>query len=199
MKSVTHNNRGIEAEVDCMFPNRWSPRSFCSDPLEEYQLQALFEAARWAPSCFNEQPWLFVYAGTEEDRKRLIPILSEKNRIWVPRAPILMFLVARIKFGTSEKENRHAAFDAGAAWMSLALQARKLGLYAHAMAGFNQDMAYEVLNLSREKFLVMAAIAVGRRKSPADLPDDLMKVEKPNERKPLAEVAVELEQWLRRK
>ena len=196
MKTETCNNRELDAEVDCIFPDRWSPRSFDSHPLDDRQIAALFEAARWAPSCFNEQPWVFIYAGTERDREGLGSLLSERNRLWAPRAPLLAVLVARRHFGASKRENRHAAFDAGAAWMSLALQARRLGLYAHAMAGFDGDRAYDVLKLSREDFLVMAIIAVGRRKSPPDLPDDLMKAETPNERKPHTDVAVELAQWL---
>lgn len=196
MKSVTYNNRELDAEVDCMFPDRWSPRSFDPHPLDDGQIQSLFEAARWAPSCFNEQPWLFLYAGTRDGRERLVSLLSERNRLWAPRAPLLAVLAARRKFGASGRENGHAAFDAGAAWMSLALQARRLGLYAHAMAGFDRDRAHDALTLSREDFLVMVIIAVGRRKSPADLPGDLMKTERPSERKPLAEVAVELSLWL---
>jgi len=196
MKRETCNNRELDAAVDCIFPDRWSPRSFDSKPLDDGQIAALFEAARWSPSCFNEQPWVFIYAGTEKDREGLVSLLSERNQLWAPRAPLLAVLVARRHFGASNRENRHAAFDAGAAWMSLALQARRLGLYAHAMAGFDGDRAYDVLNLSREDYLVMAVIIVGRRKSPPDLPDDLMKAETPNGRKPHTDVAVELGRWL---
>ena len=101
----------------------------------------------------------------------------------------LMFVLARRTFQKTGKENRHAPYDAGAAWMALALQARKLGLYAHAMAGFNQEKAYEVLGASREEYLVMAAIAVGRKTEDSGLPDDLRAMESPNSRKPHAEVA----------
>ena len=100
-----------------------------------------------------------------------------------------MFVLARRNFQKTGKENRHAPYDAGAAWMALALQARKLGLYAHAMAGFNQEKAYEVLGASREEYLVMAAIAVGRKTEDSGLPDDLRAMESPNSRKPHAEVA----------
>jgi nitroreductase len=175
-----------------MFTDRWSPRALASDPLTEREVQTLFEAARWAPSCFNEQPWLFVYATAPEQRQKLAACLAAKNQAWAGRAPLLMFLLARRHFQKTGKENRHAPYDAGAAWMALALQARKLGLYAHAMAGFNLQRAYEALGVSPEEFLVMAAIAVGRKTDDSGLPDDLRAMESPNNRKPHAEVATDL-------
>ncbi|MCU0605288.1 MAG: nitroreductase family protein [Desulfobacterales bacterium] len=153
------------------------------------EIQTLFEAARWAPSCFNEQPWRFVYATEPEKRAKLVSCLVAKNQLWASQAPLLMFVLARRNFQKTDKENRHAPYDAGAAWMALALQARKLGLYAHAMAGFNLEKAYEVLGASREEYLVMAAIAVGRKTEDSGLPDDLRAMESPNSRKPHAEVA----------
>lgn len=174
-----------------MFLDRWSPRSFLTDPLSEQQLNSLFEAARWAPSCYNEQPWLFLYATSPEDRERFASTLVEKNRLWASKAPVLMFLLARRSFARTGELNRHAAFDAGAAWMSLALQARQLGLYAHAMAGFNQNKAYQILGVPKEDYQVMVAIAVGRRGDPSQLPEGLAELESPNTRKPLAEVAFE--------
>lgn len=100
-----------------------------------------------------------------------------------------MFILARRNFQQSGKENRHAQYDAGAAWMSLALQARRLGLYAHAMAGFNQKKAYEVLGAAEEDYHIMAAVAVGRMGEASELPEDLLTMESPNTRKSHAEVA----------
>jgi nitroreductase len=174
-----------------MFLDRWSPRAFVDEPIAEHQVQSLFEAARWAPSCYNEQPWLFIYAVGREDRERFATALVVKNRLWATRAPLLIFVLARRNFAATGKPDRHAAFDAGAAWMSLALQARKLGLHAHAMAGFDQGKAYEILGVPREEFEVMAAVAVGRRGDESQLPDDLAAKEAPNTRKPLAEVALQ--------
>jgi len=188
MSRLLENPRVPEVEVDAMFVDRWSPRSFDPAPLGEDQIAALFEAARWAPSCFNEQPWLFCYATGENERQRYLGALVEKNRAWAQHAPLLVFVVARSQFRSNGKPNRHAAFDAGAAWMSLAIQARRLGLYAHAMAGFSVEKAHEILALDDENYQVMAAVAVGRRSDPAALPEDLEKVEHPNERKPLDEV-----------
>jgi nitroreductase len=102
-----------------------------------------------------------------------------------------MFVLARRRFKDSGRENRHAPFDAGSAWMSLALQARRLGLYAHGMAGFRLKKAYEVLGVSEEEYLIMAAIAVGRKGDAEQLPEDLRAMEAPNARKPLAAVATD--------
>jgi len=189
MNAKPPNPRIPDWDIDSMFTDRWSPRAFSSDPLSDREVQTLFEAARWAPSCYNEQPWRFVYATEPEERAKLVSCLVAKNQLWAGRAPLLMFILARRNFQKTGKENRHAPYDAGAAWMALALQARKLGLYAHAMAGFSQEKAYEVLGASREEYLVMAAIAVGRKTEDSGLPDDLRAMENPNSRKPHAEVA----------
>jgi nitroreductase len=132
---------------------------------------------------------LFVYATDSDERQKLASCLVAKNQLWAGRVPLLMFILARRNFQKTGTENRHAPFDAGAAWMALALQARKLGLYAHAMAGFNLEKAHEVLGASKDEYLVMAAIAVGRKTEDSGLPDDLRAIESPNNRKPHAEVA----------
>jgi nitroreductase len=192
MDAKPSNPRTPDWDVDSMFVDRWSPRGFSGEPLTEREIHTLFEAARWAPSCYNEQPWRFVYATEPQARARLTACLVAKNRAWAGGAPLLMFLLARRHFQKTGAENRHAPYDAGAAWMALALQARKLGLYAHAMAGFNPDKAYEALGVSREDYLVMTAIAVGRRGDASGLPEDLRLLESPNDRKPHAEVATPL-------
>ena len=189
MSTKPPNPRSAEVEVDSIFTDRWSPRAFLPDPLPGHQIQALFEAARWAPSCFNEQPWFFLYATEPEDREIFASILVKKNQVWAGRAPLLMFVIARRKFQQSGKENRHAPFDTGAAWLSLALQARRFGLYAHAMAGFNLAKAHQVLGVPQEDYHIMAAIAVGRKGDEEHLPEDLRQMEAPNSRKPLSEVA----------
>jgi nitroreductase len=178
------------AHIDPMFLDRWSPRAFSSEPISADLLDSLFEAARWAPSSFNEQPWLFVYAATEADVRRLRPLLVEKNRQWVDKAPVLAVLLARRHFASNGKPNRHYAFDAGAAWLCLALQARKLGLFAHAMAGFDESRTYQALGLSRDHYEAMAMIAIGRYGDLSRLPTELADRDKPNGRKPPCEVAI---------
>ena len=185
------NPRNPTADIDSMFIDRWSPRAFESTPLTQTQIDSLFEAARWAPSCFNAQPWLFIYAASAADRARFLPALVEGNQVWVKNASLIIYLLCRRNFSHNDQDNRHAPFDAGAAWMSLALQARKLGLHAHAMAGFSREKAYEVLNAPVDQYDIMAAIAVGYRAEPGILPEPVAAAEKPSDRKAPEEVARE--------
>lgn len=186
-----HNLRQPEAEVGALFVDRWSPRSFSTEELTDEQLNSLFEAARWAPSCYNEQPAHFIYARTAEDRERFCEALMDGNKVWARNAPVLLFVLTRKVFGHNGKPNRWAAFDAGSAWMSLALQARMLGLHAHAMAGFHRDKAFDILGINPEEYEVMAAVAIGRRADPSQLDEQAAAKEIPNDRRPLAEVASE--------
>ncbi len=186
---LIENNRQPLIEVDPMFPQRWSPRAFSPEPIPEEALQILFEAARWAPSCYNEQPWLFLYASKEKEKAQFLKILVDQNQTWAKNAPVLAFLFARRNFSRNNKANLWAAFDCGAAWMSLALQARTMGLYAHGMAGYHHDMAYDLLNMSKEEYEVICAIAIGSYGDIKDVPSSVAAMEKPNDRKPLEEVA----------
>jgi nitroreductase len=191
MDTFRYNPRIAEAPVDETFLDRWSPRSFKTKPLTEQQILTLFEASRWAPSCFNDQPWIYIYAVKEDDRRGFVSLLTEKNQEWAKNAPLLMFIATRIHFAKNGKQNRSAEFDAGSAWMSLALCARKLGLYAHAMAGFDRERVYGTLGVPKDAYKVMAAIAVGERDNPSKLPEDLRKTESPNDRKPLNRIHCE--------
>lgn len=192
MKEPKHNPRTPDVEIDPMFVDRWSPRAFDPSPLSDVELRSLFEAARWAPSSSNEQPWIFLYAQSEPDRARFASALVEANRVWAERAPLLLFIAARTHFAAKpEVINRTALFDTGAAWMSLALQARKLGLYTHAMAGFDADRAHEVLGLDRQRYALIAAVAVGRRGDESLLPEKLAARENPSTRKGQSEFVFE--------
>jgi nitroreductase len=185
------NPRVPEVHIDSMFIDRWSPRSFLPEPLRPEEVLALFEAARWAPSASNEQPWLFIYAVGEEDRRRFAATLVEWNRRWASSAPLLGYVLARRNLADKDRPNPTALFDAGAAWMSLALQAQRLGLHAHGMGGFDRAKAIAALGVPADRYEIIAAFAVGRRGDPADLPEDLREREAPSPRKPLAEVTVE--------
>ena len=189
MTDMTPNPRKPEAPIDPMFPDRWSPRSFLTDSIPENELCSLFEAARWAPSCYNEQPWLFIYATSRDDREKFISALVEQNRVWAGSAPVLAFIISRKHFSQSGRLNRHANFDTGAAWLSLALQARKTGLYTHAMAGFNREKAYEILDISEDTYDIIAAVAIGKKGDISALPGHLAEQEWPNTRKPLSKIA----------
>ncbi len=182
-------NRTPTVSVDPQFIERWSPRAFSSEPLPEKELLRVFEAARWAPSCNNGQPWLFLYASTDKDLKTFRSLLVEGNQVWANKAPVLVFLLGAKQFAHNGKPNRHGGFDSGAAWMSLALQAKQMGWITHAMAGFHLERAYEVLKVSPEKYEIYCAIAVGKPGNSSELPDHLKEREHPSDRKPLSEVA----------
>ena len=183
--------REAAAPVDRLFLDRWSPRAFLPEPLPAETARILFEAARWSPSCFNEQPWLFVYAADPAGREKILGTLNEGNRAWARNAPILAVLFARRKFGDDGELNRWAGFDCGAAWMSLALEARLLGLYAHAMGGFSRESAHSISAVPEDQFDAMCVIAVGKRGDPALLPENFRAREKANsERKLPGEIAL---------
>jgi nitroreductase len=184
------SNRTPDAEIDAAFIQRWSPRSFSSEAIEPEKVRSLFEAARWAPSASNLQPWLFVYADDEESLARARPVIRDGNRRWADRAPLLVFVFARRANTKTGEPNRLAAFDTGAAWMSLALQAHRLGLVTHAMGGIHQDRAYEVLGVPSAEYESLCAIAVGKHDVPDVLPDDLRAREAPSVRRPAGEFAL---------
>ena len=145
-------------------------------------MRSLFEAARWAPSCSNEQPWMFAYAVSESGRAKIVEVLVPQNQIWAAKAPLLMVIFSRLTFAHNGKPNAWHSFDAGAAWMSLALQAHKLGLIAHAMGGFDPEKAYATLGVDREKYAAIAAVAVGYYGDRSELPTPLQERESPGNR-----------------
>lgn len=189
--STLHTERVPAAAVARQFVERWSPRSFTSDPVTDEEVASLFEAARWAPSCFNDQPWLFLYGRAAEDHARFAELLNEGNRAWAVKAPLLGIVFARKHFAQSGKPNRWGPYDSGAAAMSMALQARELGLDVHFMGGFDEERSYEVLGVPRDAYTAMAAFAVGHRGERDALPEPYREREEPNGRKPHEEVAVE--------
>jgi len=180
-----------EAEVDALFVERWSRRAISEQPLTPEQISTLFEAARWAPSANNFQPWLFVYASTPEALANARTLLVESNQRWAVRAPLLVFVFARKRHPETGAALRTAAFDTGAAWQSLALQAHKLGLSTRAMGGIHHDKVYEALGVPREDFESMIGIAVGYPDERQVLPADLHEKEQPNARKSVREFAFE--------
>lgn len=173
-----------------LLARRWSPRAFAEQPVEQEQLHSLFEAARWAPSSSNEQPWRFIVA-TKDDQAaydRHLACLLEGNRKWAFRAPVLILSVARLDFEDDGKPNRHAFHDTGLALENLLLQAAALGLVAHPMAGFDIEKARADLKIP-SGYEPVAMIAVGHPGELGLLPDYLQQRElKPRERKPLAEI-----------
>lgn len=176
-------------DIDPVFLDRWSTRAFSPGPLSQSEIDTLFEAARWAPSANNSQPWLFLYATEGPEREVFNSLLRPGNQKWAPAAPLLAFILAR-RVSPDGRVLRTAQFDTGAAWMSLAIQANRMGLYTHAMAGILVDEVHEKLGLDPEEFDVVAGLAIGHRGDPADLPEDLQERERQSDRKPLSEVAM---------
>jgi nitroreductase len=157
-----------------LLKRRWSPRAFSAQPVEPEKLRSLLEAARWAASCFNEQPWNFIVAAKEDEEVygRLLGCLVEANALWAGHAPVLMISVARLNFKRNDKSNRHAFHDTGQAAAHLALQATALGLALHQMAGFDVSKAREQFSIP-EGFEPVAAIAVGYPGDLEELPEEL--------------------------
>src|SRR5213078_4673493 len=124
--------------IEEILQRRWSPRAFSDRMVESEKLQSLFEAARWAPSTFNEQPWAFIVATKQnlEEHARLLSCLAEKNQQWARLAPVLMVSVAKLNFDKNGKPNRHAFHDVGLAVGTMIVQATSLDLFVHQMAGF---------------------------------------------------------------
>ena len=184
----TENPRIASADVDPLFINRWSPRSFSDEQLTDAEIASIFEGARWSPSSFNRQPWLFVYETDGPDRDTFDSILMPGNQLWASKAPLIGFIFAETK--TQEgRRPRTSQFDTGAAWMALALQARSLGIYTHGMAGIDYDSVHEKLGVSDEYYTAMCGFVAGRIGPREALPEDLQERESPNDRKPLNEIA----------
>ncbi len=154
----TSNNK----KLDKLFVERWSPREFLSDTISDEDIETIFEAAHWSPSCFNEQPWRFVYARQQDDLEKFRSTLVEGNQTWANQAPLLIYVFSKKHFSQNDKPNRWADFDSGAAWMALTLQANMLGLHTHAMGGYDPDKAFTVTNMDPDKYDVVCAIAVGK-------------------------------------
>lgn len=185
--NVDFSVRQTLPEVDPQFTRRWSPRALQKARIPEQDLAAIFEAARWSPSCFNDQPWRF-YTSTDATFDAFLNLLNSSNQTWAKNAALLGFVVSRQHFRHNGKPNAHADFDSGAAWMAVALQAHQLGYHAHGMAGVNFDAAYDYLGLDRDKFRVICAFALGRRGDPALLTPEQQTKESPSSRVPLQEV-----------
>jgi nitroreductase len=176
--------------IDPRFLARWSPRAFSGRAVSEAEVMQLLEAARWAPSASNHQPWRFVWALRGEAAFAAIHgALVPFNQEWAGHAGALIVVAAKTEVSGRdgvEKPNRWAEFDAGAAWMSLALQAEAMGLVAHAMGGFDEGPLAAAVHLPVGHTL-LAVVAVGERGPAEGLPEALRAREMPNTRRPLAE------------
>jgi nitroreductase len=193
MNVMPTQTRQPDHPVAPQFPARWSPRSFSDRALSEGEVMTLLEAARWSPSASNHQPWRFVWALQHEAVFTAInATLTGNNPVWAGKAAALIVVASKDTFlnrDGAEVQNRTAGFDAGTAWMSLALQAQVMGLFAHAMGGFDKDKLAPAIGLP-DGHTLHCVVAVGEQGPAEALPEDLQAREKPSQRKPLAEVAL---------
>src|SRR5205823_13616207 len=179
--------------IEEILRRRWSPRAFSDRRVEAKKLLSLFEAARWAPSSFNEQPWSFIVATKDNpsEHAQLLNCLMDKNQQWARLAPVLMVSIARLNFEKTGKPNRHAFHDVGLAMGNLLVEATALGLFVHQMAGFSVDKVREVYQVS-EGFEPVAAIAIGYPAEPEVLPETFREQETgPRRRRPISSFVFE--------
>ncbi|MEM6558085.1 MAG: nitroreductase family protein [Pseudomonadota bacterium] len=188
-----HVERTPDHPIEPLFLTRWSPRAYDASTMPHGDLLTLLEAGRWAPSAFNIQPWRFLYAMRDDDHWRaFLSLLDPFNQQWAGSASALIFLASdTVMPGDNTRpaaKSKYNSFDAGAAWMQIALQAAAHGYSAHAMAGLVFDKAPKILQLPA-RFRLEIGIAVGRRADAACLPDELQMREAPSGRMSLEEVA----------
>jgi len=175
---------------DDIFRNRWSPRSMTGEPIDDNVLMALFEAAHWAPSSYNNQPWRFIYGHRDTPEwAMLFNLLVEFNQKWCANAAVLVVVVSRTTFDHNGQPSRTHSFDAGAAWGMMALEGSLRGLVVHGMQGFDYDRAKKDLGIP-DGYEVEAMAAIGVMDEPSKLPADMAKNEHPNQRKDILCLAV---------
>lgn len=183
--------RKADYPIDPVFLDRWSPRAMSGEPITEEALFTLFEAARWAPSSFNGQPWRMLYARRDTPHWPLfLDLLVEFNQSWAKNAAALVVFISKTTFDHSGEPAVTHSFDTGAAWENLALQGALQGLVVHGMQGFDYDKARTALNVP-EGFTVEAMAVIGKPGRKEDLPEKLQQRETPNDRRRLTETVFE--------
>lgn len=192
---TTINSRTTDYPIDPIFLERWSPRAFTGEAISETDLLTMFEAARWAASSYNSQPWRFLYARRDSPHwDKFLGLLNPANQSWAKQASALVVLVSNSVMrppGADKDVPSHShSMDAGTASGYFALQAVKMGWFVHGMVGFDMNRAFAELNVP-QGYRVEAAYAVGRRGDKAMLPEALQAREQPTPRRPLAEIVFE--------
>ena len=186
---MTEKKANTRVDIDPLIAARWSPRAF--DPeraIQRETITALLEAAHWAPSCYNEQPWRFIVCNKHDNEvawQFALSCLMQINQLWAKNAPLLITACASEVFTHNGKPNRWAQYDTGAASMNICLQATSLGLFAHQMGGFDAERVHEIFKLP-DGLTPMSVIAVGHYGSLDKLDADFVAGETAaRERKPL--------------
>jgi nitroreductase len=176
--------------IEPLILNRWSSRAMSGEPISKADLMPLIEAARWAPSSYNNQPWRFIYSVHGSPQWiDFTSLLDEFNRSWAPKAGALLVLVSRKEFEWGGAARTHS-FDAGAAWQNFALQGSVSGLVVHGMEGFDYARARTLLNVP-DDYEIEMMIAVGKPGDARQLTGELLAMEKPSDRRAASEIAME--------
>lgn len=181
-------NRDYQYEIMTEIKDRWSPRAFDPNkPVAQEDVMAVLEAARYAPSCFNEQPWSYIVGNNDEAHEKILSALTPTNQVWAKNAPVLLIVLAKRNFKHNDKPNPWYAFDSGTSFGYLTLEANKRGLETHGMGGFSKDKIRELFDVP-EEYAVATAIALGYYGKKEDLPEELQGREAAAGRKPLEDL-----------
>jgi nitroreductase len=186
-----------DAELIPEIRDRWSPRAFSEQPVPDQAIRTILEAARWAASSMNEQPWRFIVARKEDadNYAQTLSVLVEFNQLWAKSAPVLLIAVAKNEYSSSGSPNRHAFHDLGMSLANLAIEATAQGLHVHFMGGFDHQKAKDVLGIP-DGFEAVTAAAIGYLGNPETLSEKLRERElAPRARKLLSEIAFSAGNW----
>lgn len=174
--------------IESIILQRWSPRAMSGEELADEEFLPLFEAARWAPSSYNNQPWRFIIAKRNSPEwGKLFGLMGEFNQGWTKNAAVLVVVISHNNFEYNNEPSPTHSFDTGAAWENLALEGTHRGLVVHAMQGFDYERAKRELDIP-EDYTVEVMIAIGRPGKKEDLSSELQEREVPSDRKPLSEL-----------
>ncbi len=180
--------RNTEYKINSLFTDRWSPRAMSGEELTDEEFLPLFEAARWAPSSNNNQPWRFIIAKRNTPEwESVFSLMVEFNQAWTKNASVLVVIISHVNFEYNGKPSRTHSFDTGSAWENLALEGSLRGLVVHGMEGFDYDKAKTDFGIPDE-YTVEAMVAIGKPGKKEDLPESLQERETPSDRKPLKDL-----------
>ncbi len=178
-------NRKTVYSVDPLILNRWSSRAFSQEPVTQEELMSLFDAARWAQSCYNNQPWRFIYARKNSPSwTTFFDLMVPANQAWAKNAAVLVLVISKKTFSYNGKPSRTHSFDTGAAAQNMALQGARMDIVVHGMEGFDYDRARTALAIP-DDYQVEALFAIGKYGNKEELPADLAAKEVPSGRNPL--------------
>lgn len=177
--------------IESLLLDRWSPRAMSGEPLEHHEFMRLIEAARWAPSSYNSQPWRFIYAHRDTPAwQQLFDLMVPQNQAWAHAAAVLVVVLSQKNFEYNNKPSRTHSLTTGSAWQNLALQGWAQGLVVHGLEGFDYERARQNLHIPDDMVVEMMCV-VGKPGAIEQLPVELQKVEEPSDRKPVHELVFE--------